>query len=52
MENPDKYVSYAESTEEALKLAEEWKVEGRFDVFSGQARCWPLLSSLHSMGDS
>lgn len=52
MENPDKYVSYAESMEEALKLAEEWKAEGRFDVFRGQARCWPLLSSLHRMGES
>lgn len=52
MKNPDKYISYVESMEEALNLAERWSTEGRFDVFRGQARPWPLMSSLHRRGES
>ena len=48
----DKYTHFVASAEEALALAQNFKAEGRFDVFRGQARRWTLLSSLHRLGES
>lgn len=45
IEKTDKYITKVGSLEEALALAEEWKLEGRFDLFRGQAQNWPVVST-------
>jgi hypothetical protein len=37
---------FVDSLEDAVKLAERWRAEGRFRWFRGQAQLWPLVSSL------
>lgn len=41
-----------ESVEEAIKLANQFKEEGYADLFRGQTKCWPLMSSLARKKDN
>lgn len=37
---------FVDSLDDAVKLAERWRAEGRLSWFRGQAQPWPLVSSL------
>jgi FRG domain len=46
-ENQMSEVFRAKSIHEAVELAQEFQREGKYDLFRGQARDWPPVSSLH-----
>lgn len=47
MKDTTQYIHRVSSLDEALELAWKWKKDRKHDVFRGQSRTWPILSTLH-----